>query len=154
MRKDIYERKEDIQKWINSQCSKSYICKELKCKPETLNRYLKLMNICYDGKKPFEDGRRGHPKYVPLIEYMKTSKDIQSNKIRVKLLNEGYKKQKCESCHLTEWLGKPIPLELHHIDGNHYHNEIQNFQLLCPNCHAMTDTYRGKNVNNHAGVSE
>lgn len=46
---------------------------------------------------------------------------------------------------MTEWLGQPIPLELHHKDGNKNHNELSNYELLCPNCHALTDTYRGKN---------
>ncbi len=61
------------------------------------------------------------------------------------MLNEGYKEHKCESCGLTTWLDKPIPLELHHIDGNRNNNTLENFQLLCPNCHAFTDSYRGKN---------
>lgn len=53
---------------------------------------------------------------------------------------------KCECCGNTEWNGQPIPLQVHHIDGNHYNNEISNLQLLCPNCHAQTDSYCGKNV--------
>lgn len=82
---------------------------------------------------------------MTLIEYLENSKDIQSNKVRVKLLEEGYKEHKCESCGLTEWLGLPIPLELHHKDGDRHHNEIENYELLCPNCHAFTESYRGKN---------
>ena len=34
---------------------------------------------------------------------------------------------------------------IHHKDGNHYNNDLNNFQLLCPNCHAQTSSYRGKN---------
>ena len=78
-------------------------------------------------------------------EYLDTSKDIQSNKVRIKLLEEGIKPHKCESCGLEKWMGQPIPLELHHIDGDKTHNELSNYQLLCPNCHALTDSYRGKN---------
>jgi hypothetical protein len=80
-----------------------------------------------------------------LLEYLEKSIDIQSNKVRKKLLDESYKEYKCECCGLTEWLGEPIPLELHHKDGIHFHNELDNFQLLCPNCHAKTSSYRGKN---------
>ena len=54
---------------------------------------------------------------------------------------------KCECCGLTEWLGEPINLEIHHIDGNHNNNELENIQLLCPNCHSYTDNYCGKNIN-------
>lgn len=55
--------------------------------------------------------------------------------------------RKCECCGLTEWLGQPITLEIHHIDGIHNNNELSNIQLLCPNCHSYTDTYHGKNIN-------
>ena len=82
---------------------------------------------------------------MPLLEYLAKSIDIQSNKVRKKLLEEGYKTHQCECCGFTEWLGEPIPLELHHKDGNHYNNSLDNFQLLCPNCHAKTSSYRGKN---------
>lgn len=55
--------------------------------------------------------------------------------------------RKCEKCGLEEWQGQSIPLQVHHIDGNHYNNVLNNLQLLCPNCHAQTDTYAGKNKN-------
>lgn len=51
MRNDILESKDNILKWIAENKSKSFICKRLKCKPETLNRYLDLMNITYSGNK-------------------------------------------------------------------------------------------------------
>ena len=53
---------------------------------------------------------------------------------------------KCENCGLTEWLGEEIPLEVHHQDGDHLNNELDNLKLLCPNCHAKTENYRGKNI--------
>ena len=80
-----------------------------------------------------------------LIEYLENSQDIQTNKVRKKILEEGFKPHKCECCELETWLGKPIPLELHHKDGNRHNNTLENYELLCPNCHAFTDSYRGKN---------
>lgn len=62
------------------------------------------------------------------------------------MIKEGYKEYKCECCGLTEWRGKPIPLELHHKDGNHDNNKLDNLEILCPNCHAQTDNYTGKNI--------
>ena len=53
----------------------------------------------------------------------------------------------CENCHNSEWIGQKIPLEVHHIDGDRMNNELTNLQLLCPNCHALTDNYRGRNIN-------
>lgn len=52
----------------------------------------------------------------------------------------------CEVCQNTEWCGKPIPLELDHVDGNPENNTRENLRLICPNCHAQTETYKGKNV--------
>lgn len=52
---------------------------------------------------------------------------------------------RCQKCGNSEWLGDPIPLEIHHIDGDKLNNEEANLMLLCPNCHALTDNYRGKN---------
>lgn len=53
---------------------------------------------------------------------------------------------KCEICGNTEWQGKEIPLVVHHIDGDHLNNKIDNLQLLCPNCHAQTENYCGRNI--------
>ena len=52
----------------------------------------------------------------------------------------------CEVCGLSEWLGKEIPLELHHIDGKRNNNEDNNLQVVCPNCHSQTDNFCGKNI--------
>jgi hypothetical protein len=51
------------------------------------------------------------------------------------------KEERCEDCELSEWMGTKIPLELHHIDGNNENNNLDNLEILCPNCHALTDTY-------------
>jgi hypothetical protein len=53
---------------------------------------------------------------------------------------------KCSECQLDEWMGKPIVLEMEHIDGDSYNNHESNLTLLCPNCHSQTPTYKGKNV--------
>ena len=50
----------------------------------------------------------------------------------------------CEECKLSEWRGKPIPLEIHHKNGNNMDNRFENLMLICPNCHALTDNYRGR----------
>lgn len=54
----------------------------------------------------------------------------------------------CNKCKLSEWNGLTIPIELEHIDGNSQNNSLDNVELLCPNCHAQTSTYKGKNKGN------
>lgn len=81
----------------------------------------------------------------PLKEILvKDSTYVSTSKLKLRLLKEGLKEYKCEMCGNTEWQGKPIPLELHHINGDHSDLRIENLQILCPNCHAFTDNYRGK----------
>lgn len=69
---------------------------------------------------------------------------MQSSKILKRLVSEGYKEYKCECCGITEWMNKPISLQLHHKDGNHNNNALDNLKILCPNCHTQTDNYGGK----------
>lgn len=144
MRKDILERKSEILQWISENKTKAQISSLLYCKQETLNRYLKLMGIEYKGNQAGKGLSKNKPK-TTLQEYLDTSIDIQTSKIHKKLLDEHIKEYKCENCGNTTWLGNPIPLEVHHKDGNRHNNTIENFVLLCPNCHALTDSYRGKN---------
>ena len=51
----------------------------------------------------------------------------------------------CECCKNTTWLNQPITLQVHHIDGDKTNNELDNLQLLCPNCHSYTDNFGSKN---------
>lgn len=53
----------------------------------------------------------------------------------------------CNLCHNKQWLGHKIPLELHHINGDSNDNRLNNLQLLCPNCHALTSNYRNRKRN-------
>lgn len=87
------------------------------------------------------------PKGVPLSieEILIENSSYQTNKLRLRLLKEGLKKPICETCNNTEWNGKPIPLEVSHKNGNNSDNRLENLELICPNCHALTDSYRGKN---------
>ena len=54
----------------------------------------------------------------------------------------------CAVCANSIWMGKPIPLEVDHIDGNHKNNTENNVRLICPNCHVQTSTYKGRNRGN------
>lgn len=89
-------------------------------------------------------GKKLPPK-LSIDNYLVEGKLVQSHKLKIRLIAEGIKEHKCEICGITEWNGKSAPIELDHIDGNRYNNTINNLRILCPNCHAQTETYRGKN---------
>lgn len=66
---------------------------------------------------------QGHTKNIgkyktPIEDYLNNKVKITPHKLRIRLLKEGYFEYKCSCCGLTEWLGQPIPLELHHKNGN------------------------------------
>ncbi len=62
---------------------------------------------------------------------------------------------KCNICGCDgNWQNGQISLELHHKDGDNSNNEISNLMYLCPNCHAMTENYRGKKKDTQSQISE
>jgi 5-methylcytosine-specific restriction endonuclease McrA len=95
---------------------------------------------------------KGAKPSLPLEMYLQRGTKQGSHKLKKKIIEAGLKKHQCEGCGLTTWREKKIPLELHHLDGDQLNNTIENIQLLCPNCHAQTDDYRGrkKSLNHRA----
>jgi hypothetical protein len=69
----------------------------------------------------------------------------QRRGLKRRLFKEGIKENRCEMCGIVEWRGVKISLELDHINGNTYDHCLENLRILCPNCHATTSNYRGKN---------
>ena len=99
-------------------------------------------------------------KEIPLEKILVINSTYQSNKLRKRLLKSGLLSHVCVKCNNSTWLDKPIPLELNHKNGDNSDNRLFNLELICPNCHAFTDSYRGKNwgkaKNKHyyAGMAE
>lgn len=82
----------------------------------------------------------------PLSDYLRKGVACNTRNLKRRLLDAGVLPFRCAGCGLAEWLGGPIPLELDHVDGDRENNDISNLKLLCPNCHALTPTYRGRNI--------
>lgn len=107
---------------------------------------LDTSHMTFQGWNKGEKYRQIKPKQ-PIEEILvEHSTYVNTNSLRKRLLNEKLKERKCECCGNIEWLGKPIALELHHVNGIKDDLRLENLQILCPNCHTFTDNYRGKGM--------
>lgn len=141
---------------VASSLSYAEVIRKLGLKPagsnyDTVKRKISELNLdtTHMTGQAWNQGERYKPVQLarPFSEILvKNSTWVNSNNLRKRLLKEGFKEHKCECCGRSEWLGKPIALELHHVNGIKDDLRIENLIILCPNCHAFTDNYRGKNI--------
>jgi DNA-binding NarL/FixJ family response regulator/5-methylcytosine-specific restriction endonuclease McrA len=93
--------------------------------------------------------RRGliepRPSRIPLEQLLVAGPRRNRGHLKNRLFAAGLKMRRCESCGLAEWQGQPIPLALHHVNGDRHDNRLANLQILCANCHGLTDTWAGRN---------
>ena len=150
MRTDILERKEEILQWIAEEQPKNYMCQQLGCKQETLNSYLKKMDIEYAGQQNKKGQQKGTNVYRPAEYYFDNKHSITSAKLKEKLFKDGLKEEKCELCGVSVWQGVKLPLELHHRNSDHNDNSFDNLQILCPNCHSIQEGNAGANVGRYS----
>lgn len=86
------------------------------------------------------------PPRQTLSEILVKDRPTQSHKLRLKLISQGLKKPECELCGWNKVApdGR-LPLELDHMNGDPDDNRLLNLRVLCPNCHSLQPTHRGKN---------
>lgn len=99
------------------------------------------LDISHFKNEPWNKGkcyRQGYQKLEDVL--VENSPATNTNSLKKRLWRAGLKEQKCEVCGCEEHL------EMHHINGNPTDNRLENLQILCPNCHANTENFRGKNI--------
>lgn len=116
---------------------------------KTLKKYNKLFDLSTD---LIDEHRRQSMSCLKYDEI--TFKESLENgtctlkpcRILQKLIKYNFKQYRCEICGISTWNGKQIVLELHHKNGIHTDNHINNLEILCPNCHSQTENFRSKNI--------
>lgn len=80
-------------------------------------------------------------------EYFAKNKPHSGGHIRERILKYNLLPYECELCgNKGEWQGRELRLQVDHKNGDHNDNQLHNLRFLCPNCHAQTETFGGKNV--------
>ena len=138
--KKVNYTKELLEDKVKDCYSFAELCRRLGLKPEgsnpkTVRKKMDEFGIDYSH---FTGRAREYakPGVKDINYYLANQGFIKTSKLKEKLLKEGIKENKCEICGITEWNGKPLVMQLHHIDGNNKNNSLDNLQMLCPNCHS------------------
>ena len=148
-----YYKKENLEKIVKESFSLSEVLRKIGLADKgsnfaTLSKYIRLYDIdtTHFTGQTWNKGLKNVDKTarVKLKDILKEDTNFKCDTLKKRLLAEGILEYKCgnPSCGISEWQGKEITLELHHINGNHYDNRIENLILLCPNCHSQTESYR------------
>jgi hypothetical protein len=101
-------------------------------------------------RKTFMDAvKRGdlltRPPGAPIETYLVSGRRTNRTHLKQRLIAEGLRKNCCERCGIESWRGEPLSMALHHINGDGLDNRLENLALLCPNCHAQTPNFSGRN---------
>ena len=139
--REIIISDEEIRKCYDARMSLHETASKLNATIVTIWRRASAMGLCW---KELSNKNKGVK--IDLNDILSGKHpEYQTFKLHLRLIKEGIKESKCEICGNVEWCGKPIPLQLDHIDGDSHNHLLTNLRIVCPNCHAQTETYCGKN---------
>ena len=150
------------KEWLEELCKESYSYAEVLKKAgrkqgggaqATLKQKINEFNIDvshFTGQKwtlkPSWEPQTGLREKYSLEDIFKKNSFISQKVLTGYIERHNLLEYRCQNCGCDgSWMNGEIALELHHIDGDTTNNELSNLQYLCPNCHALTKNYRGKN---------
>lgn len=84
------------------------------------------------------------PQRLAIDELLVAGRARSRTNIKLRLLSAGLKDGRCEECGISEWLGEPLSMALHHVNGDGSDNRLENLRLLCANCHSQTPNFARK----------
>jgi transposase-like protein len=85
------------------------------------------------------------PRRLPLNQLLVRGTKRGRFNLKNRLVEADLKENRCERCGISEWRGRPLNMQLHHVNGDGLDNRLENLELLCANCHSQTSTYGGRN---------
>ena len=139
--------KEEFIKICNESATMAIACSKLDMHFNTFKRYAEKFG-CYNPNQGGKGTSKPSGNKIPLSEILEGKHpDYQTYKLKLRMLEEGLIEDKCEKC---GWHEKPLgaeysPCELHHKDGDSHNHRRENLEMVCPNCHSLTESYRAKN---------
>lgn len=124
----------------------------------TINKYLRLYRVDtshFTGAGWRKGSSVPVTAPIPLAQCLVRDSEYGSHKLKKRLFSAGLKPRHCEEC---GWAKRAtdgrLPLELDHINGNRTDNRLENLRILCPNCHSLRPTHRGRNKGRYARMAE
>ena len=144
---------EQIIEACKTEMSMSRSCAKLKMNYHTFRKRAMNLGVFFvnkSGKGIKKSKENGNVKFDLQDILNGKHPHYSSHKIRIRLIEERIKEDKCESCGISNiWNNKPLSMQLDHKDGDHCNHNLDNLQILCPNCHTQTKNHGSKKIKNN-----